>query len=59
MNRVVGVGLSVLVNVALLAGLQLNGNAEQAAPQGEVHITQLDAQQPEISRGRLFAETRA
>lgn len=59
MNRVVGVSLSVLVNAALFAGLQLDGNAEQAAPQGEVHITQLDAEQPEVSRDRLFAETRA
>ena len=59
MNRIAGVGLSVLVNAALLAALQLDGNAEQAAPQGEVHVTQLDAQQPEVSRDWLLVETRA
>jgi hypothetical protein len=59
MNRFVGVALSVLVNAALLALLQLDGNAQQAAPQGEVHITQLDAQPSEVSRDWMFAETRA
>jgi hypothetical protein len=58
MNRVLGVGLSVLVNVALFAGLQLNGNVQQAAPQGEVHITELDAKS-NVSRDWLLAETRA
>jgi hypothetical protein len=59
MNRFVGVGLSVLVNAALLVALQLNGNAQQAAPRGEVHVTQLDAQPSEVSRDWMFAETRA
>lgn len=59
MNRLAGLGLSVLVNAALFAGLQLNGNAQQAAPAGEVHITQLDAEKPEALRDWLLAETRA
>jgi hypothetical protein len=59
MNKVIGVGLSVLVNAALLVALQWNDHAQHAAPSGEVQVTQLDAQQPDISRDWLLAQTRA
>jgi hypothetical protein len=59
MNRIAGVGLSVLVNAAVLAVLQWNGNVEQAAPPGEVQVTELDSSQREVVRDLLLAETRA
>jgi hypothetical protein len=59
MIRIAGAGLSLLINAALLVALQWNGNVEQAAPSGEVQVTQVDASQREVSRDLLFAQTRA
>ena len=61
MKYALGIGFSVLINGALLAGLQWTGNIEHRAPAGEVHITELTAAEPtpQMKYVRLLSDRRA